>query len=163
MSAYKFLSKSGTTVAFLVVVVLFVIALIPIFAGLSAFNEVPTEKQAYAAEGSIFSLGLWISLGLLVLTIAVTLFLSLVQIFTNPGAAKKGLISFGIILVLFIVFYAMTDTNVGGSLGTTVETFKISDSIFSIISGGIQLSLLMLVGLVALAIIMEIWGYFKNQ
>ncbi|GEM_PF-6786008 len=163
MSAYKYLSKSGTSIAFLAVVVLFVIALIPIFSGLSAFNGIPTEQQAFSEEGSIFSLGILISIGLLILTILTTLVLSLFQVIGNPGAAKKGLISFGVVIILFVILYSMTDTNVVGSLRTTMDTFKISDSIFSTISGGIQLSLVMLVGLVALAIVMEIWGYFKNQ
>lgn len=163
MSAYNFLSRKGVAVAFLAVVVIFVIAVVPIITGVSAFNEIPTERQAFSPEGSIFKTGIWLAIALLVLAVVTTLFLSLIQIASNPKAAKKGLISFGVIAVLFGAFYAMTNTEVSGSLGATVETFDITDSIFKVISGGIQLSLLMLVGVVVIVVLMEIWGYFKNQ
>ncbi len=163
MSAYNFLSRKGVAVAFLAVVVIFIISIVPIVTGLSAFNEIPTERQAFSAEGSIFKTGIWLSIALLVLAVVTTLFLSLIQIASNPKAATKGLISFGIIAVLFGAFYAMTNTEVSGSLGATVETFDITDSIFKVISGGIQLSLLMLVGVVVIVVLLEIWGYFKNQ
>ncbi|MBI1223630.1 MAG: hypothetical protein GC192_00200 [Bacteroidetes bacterium] len=163
MSAYNFLSRKGVAVAFLAVVVLFAISVIPIMSGLSAFSEIPTERQAFSPEGAIFKTGIYVAIGLLILAIVVTLILSLLQIATNPKAAKKGLIAFGIIAVLFAIFFAVTSTDITGSLATTVENFKVTDSTFKVISGGIQLSLLMLVGLVVIVILMEIWGYFKNQ
>ena len=163
MSAYNFLSRKGVAVAFLAVVVLFAISVLPIITGVSAFSEIPTERQAFSPEGGIFKVGIYIAIGLLILAVIVTLLLSLLQIAANPKEAKKGLISFGIVAVLFVIFFAMTNTDVSGSLGTTVENFKVSDSIFKVISGGIQLSLLMLVGVVVIVILMEIWGYFKNQ
>lgn len=163
MSAYNFLSRKGVAVAFGAVVVIFLISVVPIIMGVSEFSAIPTERQAFAPEGDIFKVGIWLSIILLGLAVVVTILLSLLQIAGHPKAAKRGLIAVGIIAVLFGAFYAMTDTNVTGSLKATVENFKVSDSIFSVITGGIQLSLLMLVGLVAIVILLEIWGYFKNQ
>jgi cobalamin synthase len=163
VAAYKFLSRNGTLLAFAAVVVLFVVALIPILSGYSAFSSIPTERQAFSEEGSIFTLGLIISIGLLILGTVLAIVLSLLQIVSNPKAAMKGIIAFGIIIVLFFIFYSMADSNIGGSLGKTIDDFKISSFIFGLVSGGIQLSILMLVGSVIIAILMEIWNYFKNQ
>ncbi|MCF8245293.1 MAG: hypothetical protein K9J37_12970 [Saprospiraceae bacterium] len=163
MSAYNYLSRKGVSVAFLAVVVVFLIAIIPIVTGLSDFSDIPTERQAFSPEGGIFKTGIYLAIGLLILAVLTTLVLSLLQIFSNFKAAKKGLIAFGGLVVLFGIIFAMTDANVGGALGTTVENFKVSDTIFKVISGGIQLSLMMLVGIVVIVVLMEIWGYFKNQ
>ncbi len=163
MSAYNFLSRKGVAVAFGAVVVVFIIALIPIITGLSEFSEIPTERQAFAPEGGIFQAGIWIAIALLALAVVTTLLLSLTQIASNPKEAKKGLISFGVIVILFGAFFAMTNSEVSGSLGATIETFNVTETIFKVISGGIQLALLMLVGAVAMVVLLEIWGYFKNQ
>ena len=163
VAAYKFLSRNGTLLAFASVVVLFVIALLPIVSGYSDFSTIPTERQAFSEEGSIFTLGLRISIGLLILATLLAVVLSLLQIVSNPKAAMKGIIAFGIVIVLFFVFYSMSDINTGGSLGKTIQDFKISSFIYGLTSGGIQLSILMLIGSIAIAILMEVWNYFKNQ
>jgi len=163
VAAYKFLSRNGTLLAFAAVVVLFVVALIPIMTGYSAFSSVPTDRQAFAEEGNIFSLGLRISVGLLILAAVLAVVLSILQIVSNPKSAMKGIIAFGIIIVLFFIFYSMADSNAGGSLGATIESFKISTFVYGLISGGIQLALLMLVGSAVIAVLMEVWNYFKNQ
>lgn len=163
MSAYKFLSKNGTNVAFLAVVVVFLLAVVPIISGYSAFALLPTEKQAFSEEGQMFNLGIYLSIALLILIIGVTLVFSIWQIISNPKSSIKGLIGFGVIAVLFLALYAITSTDVAGNLATTVQEFKITDNLLKVIGGGIQLSLVMLIGLVALAVILEIWNYFKNS
>jgi hypothetical protein len=161
--SYKFLAKNGPTLAFALVVVCVVIAIIPIFSGLSEFSNVPTERQSYAPEGGIFLAGIYISVALLVIAIIIALLLSLLQVATNPKASIKALISFGVVAVLFFILYAMADPKGTGSLANTIQNFNISEGISKLIGGGIQLSVIMLIGSFVIAILMEIWNYFKNQ
>ncbi len=161
--SYKFLAKNGPTLAFALVVVCVVIALIPIIGGAGDFANVPVERQSSSPEGGIFLAGIYISVALLVVAIVVALLLSLLQVVSNPKGSIKALISFGIVVVLFFILYSMADATGTGSLAKTIESFNISEGVSKMIGGGIQLSVFMLIGSFAVAIIMEIWNYFKNQ
>jgi hypothetical protein len=160
---YKFLAKNGPTLAFALFVVCVVMSLIPIIGGVSDFSNVPVERQSYSPEGGIFLAGIYISVALLVIAIIVAILLSIFQVFSNPKASTKALISFGLVAVAFLAFYFMADAKGTGALANTIQTFNISEGISKLIGGGIQLSVFMLVGSFAIAIIMEIWNYFKNQ
>ncbi len=161
--SYKFLAKNGPTLAFALVVVCVVISMIPIFGGLSDFSNVPVEQQSYAPESGIFLAGIYISVGLLVVAIIIAILLSVLQVATNPKASTKALISFGITAVAFFVLYSMADAKGTGSLANTIQNFNISEGVSKLIGGGLQLSVIMLIGSFIIAIIMEIWNYFKNQ
>lgn len=161
--SYKFLAKHGPTLAFALVVVCVVISMIPIFSGVSAFSEVPTERQSYSPEGGIFLAGIYISVALLVIAVVVAIVLSILQVATNPKASIKALISFGITAVAFLVLYSISDAKGTGSLANTIETFAVSDFISKLIGGGLLLAVIMLIGSFVAAIVMEVWNYFKNQ
>jgi hypothetical protein len=161
--SYKFLAKNGPTLAFGLVVVCVVISLIPIFGGLSDFSNVPAERQSYAPESSIFLPGIYISVALLVIAVVIALLLSILQVATNPKGSVKALISFGLTIAAFFIFYAMADAKGTGSLANTIQNFQISDFISKLIGGGLQLAVIMLIGSFIIAIVMEVWNYFKNQ
>ena len=161
--SYKYLYKKGPTLAFALFVVCVVISLIPIFSGINAFSDIPTERQASSEEGSIFLAGIYISVILLILAIIIGIVLSIFQVATNPKASTKALISFGITAVAFFILYSLADAKGTGSVAATVEKFSISEGISKIIGGGIQLSVLMLLGSLIVTVLMEIWIYFKNQ
>jgi len=161
--SYKFLAKNGPTIAFALFVVCVVISIIPIFGGLDSFSSLPVEKQSSSDEGNIFMAGIYLSVVLLVVATLVAVLLSIWQVVSNPKASMKALISFGIVLVLFFVLYSMANAKGDGSLAITIERFGISDNISKIVSGGIQLSVLLLIGSFIITIVMEIWNFFKNQ
>lgn len=160
---YQNLVKKGPMYAFLATVVLIIIALIPIFSGMEAFSGLPTADQPYSPQGDIFYTSLYITVILLVLSVAAAVLLSLFQVVSNPKGALKGLLGFGILIVLFFVFYAMSDGAATGSLGETIEKFEVSESVSKIIGAGIRLTLFLGVGSVILMVILEVWNYFKNQ
>ncbi len=161
--SYKFLAKYGPTLAFALFVVCVVIAMIPIIGGVSEFSNVPVERQSYAPEGGIFLAGIYISVALLIVAIIVAIVFSVFQVLSNPKASTKALISFGLVAVAFFLLYFMADAKGTGSLAKTIESFNISEGISKLIGGGIQLSVFMLIGSFIVAIVMEIWNYFKNQ
>lgn len=161
--SYKFLAKNGPTLAFGLVVICVLISLFPIFSGLSEFSNVPAERQAYVPEGGIFLPGLYISIALLVVAVVIAILLSILQVATNPKASIKALISFGLIAVAFLVLYSIADAKGTGALANTIQSFNIGEGISKLIGGGIQLSVIMLIGSFIITILMEIWNYFKNQ
>lgn len=160
---YKFLTKNGPMFAFLGAAVFILISVIPVFSGLSAFSAIETKQQAFAPEGDIFYPGLYITAILLGLAVVLAVLLGLFNVFSNPKAAIKGLISFGAIAVLFFIFYSMADSGGSASLMNTIQTFAVSEPIVKIIDGGIFLTLIMTVGSAVLIAVMEVLNFFKNQ
>ncbi len=150
-------------IAFLGAAAVIVIALIPIIAGMEAFGSIPEAQQAYAAEGNMFLTAIYLTAGLLVLAVAAALLLSLFQVLKNPKGAIRSLISFGVLLVLFFVFFSMADGTAAGSLGDTLAKFNISDTVSKFIGAGIRLTLLLGLGSVFLIVAMEIWNYIKSH
>ncbi|MCB0519968.1 MAG: hypothetical protein H6577_23955 [Lewinellaceae bacterium] len=161
---YKYLAKNGPTFALLASLVFILIAVIPILMGLSAFDSLPDNNQrAFSEEGNIFRPGLVLSVALLVVAVALAILLSLFKVLTNPKNAMKGLISFAVMAVLFIIFYSISDAGMEGPLAATIQRFNVSETISKVISAGISLTLLLTVGSIAIIVILEVWNYFKNQ
>ena len=77
---YKFLSKNGPTLAFVLFVVCVVICIVPILSGLTEFSELPAERQAYAEPSKIFLPGLYLTYGLLWVGVIVAIVLALLGI-----------------------------------------------------------------------------------
>jgi len=160
--SYKFLSKNGPVIAFLATVVVLIITLIPILSGLDAFNSVPEPQQSYSNEGKIFNTGIYLAALLLIIGIITAILFSVLQVVTHPKASMKSLIALGIIAVIFIALYAISDAKGTGSLAQTIERFSLSDTISKIVGAGIQLTILLGIGSIILAIFLEVWNYFKN-
>jgi hypothetical protein len=161
--SYKFLAKNGPVIAFLVAVVVILISIIPIFGGLEAFDAIPEKQRAYSSEGGIFSTAIYLTVILFILAIAAAVLLSIFQVVVHPKAAVKGLIVFGVLVALMIVFYAMADAKGSGSLAETIERFGISDNTSRFIGAGLRLTLLLGVGSIVIAVLLEIRNFFKNQ
>jgi hypothetical protein len=149
--------------AFLVAVILIVIAVIPIIGGMDALAAVPQPKQASSEEGNIFYTAIYIAIGLFILAVAAAVLLSLFQVIVNPKAAMKGLISFAILVVLFIIFYSMSEAAGTGSLAVTIDKFNISGTTSKVIGAAIRLTILVGISSIVLMIGMELRNYFKNS
>ncbi|MEK7253575.1 MAG: hypothetical protein AAB316_02430 [Bacteroidota bacterium] len=160
---YKFLLKRGTTIAFAVGGFISIITIIAIFAGLSDFEQVPKEQQPYAKEGNIFLPGLYLTILLLVASVVVTVVMSVLGALKNPKGAVKGLIAFAGIFAVYLVLYLMAYSKCSGSLAFTIEKFQISEGISKMITAGLQISLILTVGSVLIAAVMEGINFFKNS
>ena len=160
---YSTLIRKGPVFAFLAALVLIIIAIIPIIGGMEALSSIPDKEQAFAPEGDIFYTALYITAALFVIAVAAAILLSVYNIIRNPKESTRGLIAFGVLLVLFFVFYAMADADASGSLKQTMETFKITPGVSKLIGASIRLTLLLGLGSVVLMVVLEIWNYFKTQ
>lgn len=162
--SYNYLAKNGPFLAFIGAVVCIAIAVIPIILGASAFEALPDNNQrAYAPEGSIFSIGIYVAATLLILAVALAILLSLVKMAAHPKGAMRAIISFAALVVLFLILYSLADAKGSGSLADTIAKFQVSDNISKVIGAGISLTLLLGIGSVISIILMEVWNFFKNQ
>lgn len=159
MLSYKFFAKNGPLVAFIGAIVCVAIAIIPIISGISALEMIPEKQQAYAPEGNIFYVGLYVTVILLVLAVALAVLLSLFKVASNPKAAIKGLIGIALLVALFLILF----TTASGSIPDNLVKFDITDTIFKVVGAGIALTVILGLGSIALIVLMEIWNYFKNQ
>jgi hypothetical protein len=160
---YKFFSKKGPMLAFSLFLVCVVVSLIPIISGLSEFSTVAPEKQAYVEEGNIFLPGLYLAYGLLWIAVVVAILFSIFQVVKNPKGSMMAIISLAALLVLFFILYSMADPKGTGSVADTIARFDISDGISKMISGGIQMTVFMLLASVLITIVLEVMNFFKNQ
>jgi len=64
-----------------------------------------------AIQASVVDPLISFSLGILYLTVAITLVLSLLALFKNPAALKKALMGIGILGILLVVAYFMADNS----------------------------------------------------
>ncbi len=157
--SYKFFAKNGPLVAFLGAIICVAITVIPIISGASALEMLPEKERAFAPEGDVFYVGIYVSIILLVLAVALAVLLSLFKVASNPKAAIKGLISFALLIALFLVLY----TTAGGEIPENLVKFDITESIFKVVGAGIALTLILGLGSVVLIVLMEVWNYFKNS
>ncbi|MCH2023453.1 MAG: hypothetical protein MK207_13335 [Saprospiraceae bacterium] len=108
--AYQFLKKYGVAIGFGLGTILCLLMYVIILSGYPEFN--PTEKELY--ELSIFDFGLFTTYFLVCLAIILVVAFSGMYVARNPKESVKGLIAFGVLLVLFFISYSMGD----GSLTT---------------------------------------------
>ena len=154
--SYNYLAKKGPFLAFIGAVICIAIAVIPILLGASGFESLPDNNQrAYAPEGNIFGVGIYVATALLILAVALAILLSLFKMATNPKAAMRGIIAFIALAVVFVILYFMAEAKGTGSLVETIEKFQVSDTISKVISAGISLTLMLGIGSVVLIVLME--------
>jgi hypothetical protein len=89
--------------------------------------------------------------------------MSVMGVLKNPKAARKGAIAFGATLIVFAIFYAMADAKGSGSLALTIEKNQISEGVSKTISAGLNMCLILAIGSVIVAVIMEAINFFKNR
>lgn len=160
---YKFLTKNGQTIAFGIGTLITVIFLIIVFAGASEFSALPIEEQR---ETGIFNFGLVSSIALVILTVIALLAFGIAEIFSNFKASAKGLIGFGILLLVFIIAFSTASGEptpyIKGAIEKWMETgSEITPGNLKFISGGITTALVMVVAAVVAFVFSEVRNFFK--
>lgn len=156
---YKFLSKNGQTVGFLLGFAFVAIYLIMIATGLGGdFDSLPREKQF---ETTVFNFGIIGAVVLAVLALVLAVVFGVVQFVTNPKGSIKVLGVLGLIAVIFFIFRGMGAGDFQSAIGPTLEKFEITEGVSSYISGAIGTAVaLAVIAVIALAI-SEIINFFK--
>ncbi|HKK88334.1 MAG TPA: hypothetical protein VJ917_05750 [Saprospiraceae bacterium] len=132
---YELLSKKGLLFAFLLGLAVVLLFYVPVLTGVDAFNALPEEEQT---NTSIFDLGLWLTIILVVIAALAIIGFSILSIAKDIKGSLRGLVGLGVILLIFIIGYAMTGTpDEGTRLASVIERFQVSISDQQIINGAL--------------------------
>lgn len=160
---YKFLSKNGQTLGFLLGVVVVAIFLISVLSGIGSWN--PTSDNKY--DTTIFNFGLKASQALVVIAALGMLIFGLFHILTNIKGSLKGIIGFAALLAVFFIAFNMASGEVEPFIKGAVENFEGSQGVtmtagnLKFIGGGISTAII-LAGVAAAAFVLsEIRNFFK--
>ena len=161
---YKFLTKNGQTVAFLLGVLLVGIFLASVFSGVGDWS--PTSDNKY--DTTIFDFGILVSRALVVICAILMVGFGLFHLATNFKGSIKGILGFVALAAVFLIAYSSASGEVTPFIQTAIDKFetanapaKITENNLKFISGGI-VTTGVLVGGAALAFILaEIRNLFK--
>ncbi|MEL7120614.1 MAG: hypothetical protein AAFO07_14270 [Bacteroidota bacterium] len=156
---YNFLVRNGQAVAFLLGVAITVIFLISVVSGISAFNMLPEDQQD---QTSIFDVGLYGAIVLVIVAAIGMLVFGLFQIATNLKGSVKGLIGLAVLVIIFIVAYTSANGVPEGAVAAAADKAGgLSPGNLKFIGGAITTTLI-LIGIAALAFVFsEIRNFFK--
>lgn len=156
---YKFLSKNGVTIAFLVGLAVTAIFLIIAMSGSAGFNALPKETK-YSTN--IFDFGIIATQALLYLAIGAAIVFGLLQMFSNLKGSIRILIGIAVLAVLFGVAYSMSSGTAEPYIANSVDKMGgLSSGILKFIGGGIGVTAILLFIAAVGAIIFEVINFFK--
>lgn len=155
---YNLLVRRGDTIAFVVGIVISLIFILLALGGLDEFNSLSKMDQKAA---NIFNFGLYAAIFLTIIAAAVWILFGLFQLVTNLKGSMKFLLAFGIVLILFFIFYSMADPGMTGLLQGTLEKFDITEGISKLISAALSTGLTLIILAAASFIIFELINLFK--
>lgn len=149
---YEILSKKGLLFAFLLGLAAVLLFYVPVFTGVDAFNALPEEEQDTT---SIFDLGLWMTIILVVIAALAIIVFSVFSIVNDPKGSLKGLVGLGVIILIFIIGYALTGTpDESTRLASVIERFQVNMSDHQIINGALFSAL----GIIILTVVAFVFG-----
>jgi len=168
-SLYNLFSAKGQMFAFLLGVALVAIILISAITGLgSAGYDVGTDlNQILKSPGNtetfdFFNLVVALPRILVILAIALIFIFGIMQLVKNPKGSLKVLAGFGVVAILFFVFYSMAVPETGDSrLAMLHGKFDITETASKLISGGIKTVLTLGIGAILLMVVSEVLNLFK--
>lgn len=170
---YSFLTKNGQTVAFVAGVVLSLIFVIlvmthPMTEGLgpeSFQNKTPGEVAEFSGKLTQFDFGLYVTYALFALVAIAAIAFGLFQFVTTTIDNPKNSIRTIAIIVGLIVFFfigkAIAPSVDSKSVLAAAESFGVSEGQRGLISGGINLTLIVILVAVGSLIVSEIRNLFK--
>jgi hypothetical protein len=143
---YKFLSKYGQLIGFAlgaIPILLFVLILL------------------IGGEDAAINFELYSGIVLLIIGAIVLVGFGLFQTLSNPKGSIKGLIGFGGLALVFLIIYLTATPEIAGSIGETRTEFNISDAQTKLISGGMGLAFILLIGAALAFVYSEVRNLFK--
>lgn len=166
---YKFLAKNGLTLAFGLGLLGIAATMFPVMMGLEEFNSLSEEVnvRSVAPEGEIFLSGIYTAFVLGLIAFGAALLLSLLGVFSNFKASKMGLITFGVLAVLFFALNATTNTDLTPEMTSLINhpDYDVNGDlgIYKWINAGINGSLILMVVAFLSMVVLEFWNFFKNS
>lgn len=158
VNLYKILSRKGTAFAFLLGLITMVIFAIPVINGIDSFNALSPETQN---TSNIFNTGLYIMLGLLALSVVITILWAILQMAMNPSGAKHGLIWIAMFVLLFLVGFFLLNKPDNQAVLDDLKTNGVELYLSKYIGGMLWVMLLMILISFGVFIFYEVRNLFK--
>ena len=164
---YKMLTSKGQLFALLLGILVIAIVLISIVTGINGagydlstdLNQVlkdnPGEPFNYF-NPMVTLVGLMI-----VIAAAAWLLFSLWQLISAPKQSIKGLLGVAALIVIFIIFFSISQNETSGSIWDTIQKFNVSETASKIISGGLKTTLTLAILAIGAMIVFEVVNIFK--
>ncbi|MCB0661757.1 MAG: hypothetical protein KDC24_03375 [Saprospiraceae bacterium] len=153
---YKFLTKNGQLLSFVVGAAISVLFILIASSGIpDGFDQL--DKKEQFATGS-FDFGLYASIFLTIIAFGLMIAFGVFQMATNPKGAIKGIAGIVAIAVIFLIAYNMGD-------GTVTEKwasdFDVTENVSRYVSGAMTTTLILGIIAVAALVISEVRNFFK--
>lgn len=165
---FNFLTGKGQLIALLLAILCVVIVLGSIFSGLNgAGYDTSTDLVSIlkdpdsTQEFSFFNPAVTIPVILIGLAVVALVVFGVLSVVSDPKGSLKFIISAAVVVVLFFVFYAASESETSGKIFTLLQTNDISESTSKFISGGIKTTVLLIGLSVVAAIGGEVYNIFK--
>ncbi len=155
---YKFLTKNGQTISFMVGLAITVIFLIIVFGGMDEFNMLDEKVQN---ESNLFNFGINASVALIVVCAIGMIAFIILNVVTNLKGNIKLLIGLGVMAIIFFAMSAGADYETTGPISEGLKKYAVTDGQNGFIVGGIWTAVILSVGAFASFIVLEILNFFK--
>jgi uncharacterized membrane protein (UPF0182 family) len=158
---YKFLTKNGQLIAFGVGALITVIFIVVAFMGLDEFNALDKVSRP---GSDIFNFGISASIFLIIVCFSLMIIFGIYQVATNFKSSMKGIIGFGVIVIIFIIASNMVPTSmeeISPYVAQPMIKYEVSLSNYGLISGGIMTAIVLGVGAVLAFVGSEVLNFFK--
>ena len=165
---YNFLTGKGQLIALLLAIVCVLIVMVSIFTGIGgAGYEVGTDLVSIlkdpdsTQEFNFFNPAIAIPVTLIIVAMAALVIFGVISVASDPKGSIKVLISGAVVLVLFFLFYSMSESETAGKIFSLLQKNDIGEGTSRFISGGIKTTLLLIGLSVVSAIGGELYNIFK--
>ncbi len=155
---YKSLTKNGQMYAFGLGLLITIAFLGSVFSGLDTFNGLSKEGQY---ETGIFDLGIYAVAFLTVICFLAMFLFGIFQVVTDLKGSMKGLIGFGVLLIIFAIAYSTATIESGPFWDPILKEFEVTDGASKFITGAIWTCLFMIGVAVVTFVLSEIRNFFK--
>ena len=149
-SLFNFLTNKGQLIALVIALLCVAIVMGSIFSGLSgAGYDVGTDlvsilKNKDSKETfDFFNAAISIPMVLIGASLLLFVVFGVKSVVSDPKGSLKFVLSFGVILLLFFVFYSMSENETSGKIFGLLQRENIGEGTSKFISGGIKTALLL--------------------
>ncbi len=166
MFIYKLLNKHGQAMAsglgVLVIVIFFTFVIIGLN---SAGYDMGTDLNAMEPEVkrgiNFFDAGLKSTMALVVIGILAWGLFGIYNLISSPKDSMKFILGFGVVLILFVIFYFISVSETTGRIHFLPPREDIGETTSKLISAGLKITLTLAVLAAAFMVVSEIRNFFK--
>jgi len=162
---YSFLTGRGQLIALVLAILCVAIVMISIFTGIgNAGYDASTDLVSILKDPdsdqsfNFFNAAVYIPVVLIGIAAISLVVFGVLAIVSDPKGSMKFIVSTAVIMVVFFIFYSMSQSETSGKIFELIQTNGIGEGTSKFISGGIKTTLL----LIGLSVVTAVGGEGYN-